>query len=393
MINLGNIVILMSRLGINTVTTPSLHFVEALRPNGTDIAGYEEDAMLGTGSQGIMVIKRTNQNERDAFIRNQMQQTGSDAQTVIRGDVNTNQYYNGMVTSTELGVRRLAPDTARQQSVLLQPTAAAYDRVTDSILIGAANSIKRLSPDLQPKGEVNHPWFGRLHTIDMIPGTREALVTSASMDMLHIINADSGELVSEFSLWDRFPCYNQQGQLVVRQGVQPDFNISEPESNIVRVAPDGLGLHHSRLPLHINSAIMAEPGKVLFTAFKTGTLYEYDLNTGFLTPVLDGMGAPHLIIRAGEGFMVTDTIGETVVNLRRDYSVASSFRFSSLGGKKPGLEGERWLQSAMPLNNGLVAAVDSPRSSLHLIDPVAKTRRSIPFDNNWAVQTFLPLGN
>jgi hypothetical protein len=383
----------MSKLGININTMPSLSSVEALRSGSIDVGSFPEDAMLGSGCQGLMVVKRTNQNERDQFIRKQMEKTGSDAQSVIRSDVNTNQYYHGVITSFDLGQDVLSPETALHKFVLLQPTAAAFDRESDSILIGAANRIHRFTPDLYVRGDLSHPWFGRLHTIDMIPGTREALVTSASMDMLHIINADSGEMVSEFSMWDRFPCYNQQGQLVLREGVQPDFRITEPESNIVRVAPDGLGLHHSRLPLHINSAIMAEPGKVLFTAFKTGALYEYDLNTGGLSTVLEGMGAPHLIIRSQDGYMVTDTIGETVINLRPDYSVASSVNYSSLGGKKPGLEAERWLQSAMPLPNGLVAAVDSPRSSLHLIDPKAQTRRSIPFDHNWAVQTFLPLGN
>jgi hypothetical protein len=381
----------MSKLGININTMPVLHSAEALQARHIDVACFTEDETLGAGMQGFMVVKRTNQGERDQFIRKQMELTGSDAQTVIRSDVNTNRYYDGLIAGFDLGVDRLDPRHAERKRVLLQPTAAMVDGFENTILIGAANRIHRFDQELYERGEIDNPWFGRLHTIDQIPGTREALVTSASMDMIHVVNTGNGDTVAEFSMWDRFPCYNQQGQLVLREGVQPDFRITEPESNIVRVAPDGLGLHHSRLPLHINSAIMAEPGKILFTAFKTGTLYEYDLNSGHLKAVIEGMGAPHLIQRTKDGFMVTDTIGESVLSLRPDYSIRDAHHFSALGGKKPGLEAERWLQSAMPIHNGIFAAVDSPRSSLHLIDANRQVRRSIPFDRDWAVQTYLPL--
>jgi hypothetical protein len=379
----------MSYLGVNHETGPALNSVESLRSLSVDVAAFAEDPLLGARHQAAIIVKRTNQGERDRFIRTQMELTGADAVSVIRSDTLTNQYYPGLIAVTDLGVSRLDAGGASRSQVYLQPTAAAYDILNDELLIGSANEIHRLDPDLVSKGSFRHPWFARLHTIDRIPGSRDALVTSASMDMLHFINLDSQALVGEFSMWERFPCYNAEGRLVLRQDVTPDFPVTEPESNILRVAPDGLGLHHSRLPLHINSAIMAAPGRILFTTFKTGKLYEYDLNTGRLLSVFEGMGAPHSILRTKDGFVVTDTTGENIINLRPDYSVASSYNFSGLPGKKPGLDAERWLQSAVPMERGLVAAVDSPRGALHLIDTEQKTRRTIPFDPDWAVQTLI----
>lgn len=367
--------------------------IEDCRPISIDVQTFREEPLLGIDFSGVGVIKRTNQDKRDAYIRKQMQETGHSAVHVIRSDTASNQYFEGKVGIFSLGCSDLIDSNASGTITMLQPTAAVFDEKTDTVIIGAADQIHRLDRNLGKIETFSSPWFARIHTIDIVPGTRQGLVTSASYDMFHIVDLDTGELISEFSIWDRFPCYNSDGQLVLRAGITPDFTITtENEDNILRAPADGLGLHHSRAPLSINSAIM-EDNKILFTAFRTGTLYEYDLNSGGINPILTGMGSPHAISRIDNGYMVTDTIGENVIYLNNDLSVRSVLNFTNLGGKKEGLEGERWLQSATPMPDGLIAVVDSPRSSIHIVDPVNSLRRSIPFAQNWAMQFFLPLTN
>jgi len=182
---------------------------------------------------------------------------------------------------------------------LPKPTGFILERGRLEVALWDHDAIATLSgPTIT--GQVGHPWFNHLHTIESTP--RGLLVTSSGTDLVAEID-DRGELVWAFFLFEhgyggkRFP---------LGQGFDRSLNYNQ------RYMPAALSTHP-------NSAIALDDHTVLATLFSTGELVRIDRRNDRVDVVLEGLKRPHAIRRRAEGgYMLCDTEGGAVVLLDRD---------------------------------------------------------------------------
>ena len=100
---------------------------------------------------------------------------------------------------------------------------------------------------------------------------------------------------------------------------------------------------------------------------------------------------PHSILPFKDGYIVTNTAKGQAIILDKDLNTNEVLDFTKLPGLDPDADGREWLQHVRPISESRLAAVDSNRTSIFLIELEGKKIQRIPIDQNWVLQEIHPL--
>ena len=242
-----------------------------------------------------------------------------------------------------------------------------------------------------PEGERNlsYPWLSYIHTIDFSPSSSELLVSSSGFDSIFTFNLESLELNYDWFSWEHGFAKSQlksdEGKdifLTRRQEVASELKESGKE---VLFLSDPLtqDLPTAKRAAFINSAHYRDSKSILLSFFHLGQIYQLDLSSMEVHPLISGLKNPHGGRKYGDGVLATSTgDGRVVIN---DGKNLREFDFKELPGKPEALEGMEWIQNSIS-HGEVIISLDSNRTSFVIFDPEKKLIDIIPYNDDWAVQ-------
>jgi hypothetical protein len=187
---------------------------------------------------------------------------------------------------------------------------------------------------LDPRGGVStmtHPWFNYIHSVDITPdGT--LLLASAGSDLL-IELTPGGEVV-----WHWFG--PEHGYVECPDGSAAFFDRNADYRGMPRSTDEQA--------MHVTSAILESPRRVLATLFHQGTLIAIDRETGRTRTLVEGLRRPHGLHRHDGGFILSDTLGHRVLLLNHQLEVHSEIFF-----------GSQWLQDTIVTSAGTYLTLEN----------------------------------
>lgn len=371
-----------------------------------DVSDYDYDPDLGRDIQVNILVKWTNQSYHDDNLRAMFTGGWDPVAGIARTNSwrHRNQYYDGLVVQTNLGVDYIDNDNADRMEPALQPTGLDI-RADGLAALACANKIA-LSADgdiSNPSEIITHPTFARLHSVEFNSDGNRLLTASSSLDLLYEVDLN-GQIVWTFDAWTDTPFNtNKIGQSFLRSYVSGSDILRNPDPINLKddeklrgvtcaiddpVAYNGLGLPTNLTPVFMNTASYDSEGQILVTSFHRGEGWVINRNSRHVNVVVKGMRNPHGLHQLrDDGLMVTDTGNEHTIFIGDDLQRETVIDFSGLEQRKKGLEKSRWLQYTTQLDDNTYCAVIAPRQMLTLFDPVQRTRRDIPFDAEWGIQS------
>ena len=230
-----------------------------------------------------------------------------------------------------------------------------------------------------------------IHSLTLSPDGKRLLVTSSGLDRIVELDIETGKAIREWSAWEHG--YNRSinsKRLIYTSQPHPPPHEEYIVINDVKKFAGGLGLPPGERTAFPNSAIYVNQDKILATLFHHG-LIEIDLKSGKVLPVNLTLHNPHSILPFKDGYIVTNTAKGQAIILDKDLNTNEVLDFTKLPGLDPDADGREWLQHVRPISESRLAAVDSNRTSIFLIELEGKKIQRIPIDQNWVLQEIHPL--
>ena len=268
---------------------------------------------------------------------------------------------------------------------------------------------------------ISDPRFHLLHSIAFHPeDPNHVLITSTTLDALFEVDIATRE-VSE--VWSAIRAgFNQteKGFWLFEKGMQVPQGITvlSRQSILALLTQESQGNHpvdwesigflidadaiSSPLGLeldfntvHPNWAGYSRDGRtILMTSYLRGEAVAIDRETGESTVILEGLIKPHGIIEFRDGYVIADTGRGSVFYIEENthgYAVKAIYDLSGFPFKGGiGYTKER-VQFAAPIDDNLLAIVDSARSCVFVIDPVKQRYARYDCDNGMLIQSVLPI--
>lgn len=349
-----------------------------------DVSQFREEHTLGNGVPLAIQLKGFNRMER--IIRRNNQITRGE-----RGSTVTRPISEGavMIISDLTGLNFISADDS-EYSLRLPDSRGITANGTD-FYIGSVNRILHFDTQNGTVTTLIHPWFAFIHSLDLSDDTMRILVTSAGFDRIIEMDTATGEPSWEWSAWTHgYPHTISTHRTIVTSaefsnGVNNPLVVSNPKDY-----PEGIGLPPGDRTAFPNRAIYLDDKSILATLFHHG-LIKIDRETGVATPILDKLSHPHGIRKYRSGYIITDTANGVCIILDRNLRPTKIFSFRNLPDKAPEAESEEWLQQVIPFGDNLLAAIDSNRAKLYILDIDRMRKRSISYDPNWVMQEVCPL--
>ncbi len=339
----------------------------------TDISTFKENPYLGNNIPLILQLKGFNRRERIKR-RNDQQVKGESGSPTERKIAEGALYVVDNLQARDF----LSAKNTIFELALPDPRGMA---VSDTdLFIGSVNQILHL----QENGSISvikYPWFAFIHSLQLSNDGQTILITSPGFDRIIEMKTNTAIPVWEWSAWDHgYDKTHSSGKKIVSEFISPkDF-------------PSGLGLPPGDRTAFPNSAAYLNNKTILASLFYDGVI-KIDKETGRATPVLENLTHPHGIRKYKDGFIVTNSAGGVCLVMDDQLHVIQELSFNNLPYKSKEAGSTEWLQNVVPLNSNLLAAIDSNRASIFIVDLDNKSMRRIPYDPNWVIQEVAPISS
>ncbi len=349
-----------------------------------DVSQFREEHTLGNGIPLALQLKGFNRMERIVRRNNQIargERGSTIARSISEGAI--------MIINDLTGCDFLSAHNS--EYTLRLPDSRGITTCGNSIYIGSVNRIHHFDTINRTVTTLHNPWFAFIHSLELSDDASRILVASAGFDRIMEVDTATGEPIWEWSAWTHgYPHTISTHRTIATSadfsnGVNNPLVVSSPNDY-----PEGIGLPPGDRTAFPNRAIYLDENSILTTLFHYG-LIKIDRETGDVTPILDNLSHPHGIRKYKSGFIVTDTANGVCIILDRNLLPTKVFSFRNLPDKSPEAESGEWLQQVIPFGDGLLAAIDSNRTRLYVLDIDNMLRRSIPYDPNWAMHEVCPL--
>ncbi|MGE4552066.1 MAG: hypothetical protein AB7D57_03080 [Desulfovibrionaceae bacterium] len=259
-------------------------------------------------------------------------------------------------------------------------------------LLTEVNRVVELDAQFQEAGEIRHPFFAFLHTVDISADGRRILVTSSGYDRLMEFEATDHGYAESWS-WVGW-----------RHGFNPDENglwVTDDKAEQRELEAKGIacrfvdpkdhgeqGLLTSERTVHPNVAVYdPHDGErsILLSCGKKGELYRVDRSTGDVNLVCDSLHCmPHGLVPYRDGWAATDTtVGRWCV-FDRDFRPLAEYLLRTLPGKPAYVGPAEWVQQCIPYEDGFLA-LDANRGLL-AVDLSRRCYSVYSLDPEWCVQ-------
>lgn len=349
-----------------------------------DVSTFHEEPKLGNGIPLALQLKGFNRMDRIGRRKTQISEGKS-------GSTTERQVANGavMVIGDLSDLDYLS--VKNSDYTINLPDSRGMVAHNDDIYIGSVDRVIHLNAQTGRSTPITNPWFAFIHSLQLADDGKSLLVTSPGFDRIIQLDTGSGKPTWEWSAWSNgYPNTVNSHKTIV---TNPDDVNKIPNALLIsrpQDYPGGLGLPPGDRTAFPNSATYKDGTHILATLFHNG-LIKIDTTTGKSTHVLGGLSHPHGIRKYKSGFVVTDTGHGAYVTLDNDLQPVKHLSFANLSNKTPEAGSAEWLQNVVPLNENLLAAVDSNRASIFILDPENSLIRRVPYDPNWVMQEVCPL--
>lgn len=355
------------------------------RTEEIDVAQFREEPSLGNGIPLAIQLKGHNRMDRIKRRNDQNSQGRS-------GSVKDRPISIGAVMAINdlSGLDFLSADNLEYKLDL--PDSRGIAALGNDIYFGSVDKIYHINVQNRTKSTLVHPWFAFIHSLQLTEDGKRILVTSPGFDRIIELDTNVGDPTWEWSAWDHG--YNLT--VSSHKRIVTDTDSAKLDNTLLvrnpSDYPKGLGLPPGDRTAFPNSAIYLDERTLLVTLFHGG-LIEIDRETGNVTPVLNGLSHPHGVRKYKSGYIVADTAHGACIFLNENLRVFKKLAFFNLPDKAEEAESLEWLQNVVPINNDLLAAIDSNRASIYIVDPDNQLKRRISYDPNWVMQEVCPLSS
>lgn len=364
-----------------------LHVAETRIPTqieNIDVAHFKEEPTLGNGIPFAIQLKGFNRMDRIGRRYDQKAKK-------ISGSITSRPISEGAVMVVNGLTGRDFLSAQDSEYTLILPDSRGMATHEDGIYIGSVDRVIHINAQSGEKTILQHPWFAFIHSLQLTDNGKRILVTSPGFDRIIELDTDTGEPTWDWSAWTHgYPNTIKTNKIIVTSVA----DAAGKDNTLLIASPTdyqgGLGLPAGDRTAFPNSATYLNDKSILATLFHGG-LIKIDKETGTTTLVLDGLSHPHGIRKYNSGFIVTDTAHGACIILDKDLRPIKKLSFGNLPGKTPEAQSDEWLQQVIPFNGDLLAAIDSHRAGLYILDPDNALIRRIPYDPNWAMQEVCPL--
>lgn len=353
-------------------------------PQRVDVSKFSECEYLGSDLGWVLQLKGFNRRERILRRKSQLKGAYSGGRSVREISPGAVMIFGGLSDQREI----IAEDSLYSLDIR-DSRGLAIDFEREMCYVGSVDEILQLdltSLDVSKIPLPTNHWLAFIHSICLSSDKSKLLVTSPGFDRIIELEISTGQVMREWIAWDHG--YDRaffSGRLIFsRPPVAPPT-----EDFLVVESPDkynsGLGLPPAERAAFPNSALYFNHDWILATLFHHG-LIMINLNTGENYSVYKDLKNPHAILPFGEGYIVTNTGAGEAIIFDGELRPVRNLNFTRVGGLDPLAEGNEWVQEVQPINDELVTAVDSNRSSVFILDLGRRLIRKIPYDPNWVVQ-------
>ncbi len=374
---------------------------------------FQKVDSLGSGQPVTLVVKEINTPASLALRTSKWDPKSNKLAAPLR-DVDRNAF----VMVLQLG-HNMSREKSTWQIGGAEPKAVAMR--DDITLVAFADEIVVLDTFTgKPIGNpIRDPRFRGLHTIEFHPFIKNrVLVSSGGIDRFFELEIDfkhsTHRIIYEWSAWKQGFNTNEhvsvyeQGQVLPRskgeiltyeQAVQRAQQGAHATSkSIVVINPDQvehpLGIGQAFRILDPNGVFYGKTAdKFIATLFHVGKLVEIDRLTGKMRTIDSNLDKPHGFIAYGNGYLLSNSRSGKLLEYDHNYKPIASYDFSTLP-VNPEMERHYhsdWIQYSYPLGDGLIAAVDSRRSTIIVLDPSRKIYSSYPYNSQWVLQSVSPV--
>lgn len=258
----------------------------------------------------------------------------------------------------------------------------------DNIFLGSVDKVQVIDFKGNEMLTIRNPWFAFIHSVAFSQDKKKLLVVSSGFDRIIELDSSSHQVTWNWVAWNHG--YNRakmSGKFIVT-----DENKTPTDENVLVIKdpkdfPGGLGLPPADRTAFPNSAIYFDENSILATLYHNG-LIKIDKITGEVSEILSGLKHPHSVIKTDTGFMVTNTGDSSCILLDKNLKPTQTIIFNKLPGNAVDFE---WLQQVRPFGKNLLAAVDSNRASIYIIDLKRRKIRRQQYYKDWVVQEIFPL--
>lgn len=380
-------------------------------PAEESLLDYQYDPQLGRDQKVFLVVKNFRQ---QAFTMGQIMGKRSG----IMGGSDVRKYVPGLVGEIDLSADRIENSDFDTNGPVTEPMG--IDRHGKLLAVTAGDRVLVYDFKRQITLEYTYPWFASLHTVQFSPDGKRLLVSSTGFDAVFEVDLETASIRWEWFAWDHgfgrsilgFEVSRDAAYIKKRRDAGAKI-ISDRAELLTAPASDGrepkivavlnpadwrnkagfvYGLPAKFRPVHLNSARYGNAGRVLVTLFHQGEAIAIDPETNEATGILSGLQHPHgLMPLTGGRLLVTDTSSGRFFVMNGEPRPQRVISVSRMPGIVRTGAAPEWLQNTVPLENGILAAIDMHRAKLWLIDINTRRYRGIDLPQNWASQDLLPV--
>lgn len=356
-------------------------------PKHVDISTFKESKELHKGLSWVLQMKGFNRKER---ISRHLSQVCSG---VVGSSTDREISPGAVMIFSEFRSEGIQKADAGPTFLVLDSRGMVVDEETRNCYFASVDTVYKLNLDRLDVEEVTSSDkvpLAFIHSLALSTDKQKMLITSAGLDSIVEVRLDDGKLNRQWVAWEHgFNRAKKSGKLVY-----PVFPYPQPEEDFVvfdiSQYGKGLGLPPAERTAFPNSAIYLDDNRVLATMFHHG-LVSIDLNSGETVSIDTNLRHPHSILPFRDGYIVTNTAVGSAKIYDSNVENSTILDYANLPGLDPDAEGRQWLQHVHPLSDSKLAAIDSNRVSIVLVDLQQETYQRIPYEDDWVIQEIHPL--
>lgn len=221
-----------------------------------------------------------------------------------------------------------------------------------------SNIVYVLDRSFEIAGQITHPFFNDLHSLNFARG--KLIVASTGLDMVMQLSAQ-GDLLGQWRAIENGYCIDQMGN-----------------ERCIDYSQDHRLMDYPTLTqtTHVNSALpSSQDDNILVSLFHQGKVIETSFTGALAKDLVSGMKNPHAInTLQRDEYMVSDTgNGQVLV-------------FDGQGNIVSMIKGDfNWVQDASPLSNGNIILADSNNSRIVEVNKNGNIIDSYQYPKEWKI--------